>query len=299
MNYKLPFTAKRISELAGADMVLGHREGNMVGGLENASFDNTELEDGQIYILDDRDTRTHLINSIEIENGTVFLGGDVMGKIGRSGNIRLVAYERKELGPDFMVAVSSHVDYEEKTLPRLIRSLDREGVPEDRVIVFVAGVQPWEPMRSQERGYVRVPVAENHMGCTALNSLLKDEELKFEYVMLLHDTCEVMPGFVETVSKVDVGLPYDIICGHREIGLWSKSFIERLKKMDGLNFDAIPGYEIFKLVSELSKLQRRCPEPTYLRSKDVYGGGNKRQVMEVADLGVKKYVGMKKTGGRP
>lgn len=304
MSFKLPFTEKTfLKEVSGKQFRLGCKDvgGSRVSRLQDFSFDTDkwEIRDGVVNLLDDKDSVIHCIDSIEIKNGTVFLSGEAMKQYGRQNAVRTVLYEKKEIGDNFLVAVSSHVDYEEKTLPKLIRSLAREGIAEDRVIVFIAGSDAAEP-QTQEKGYVRIPVETNLMGCTALHSLLLDESsFSFDYMVLLHDTCEVTSGFKEKITTTDVGLPYDIIEGRFELSLWSNSFIEMLRSLDGFKFEGIGGYDIYNFVKGLSRLHRKCEQPKTLRSKDVYGTGVKRAVLEIEDLGVKKYTGAKKTGGRP
>jgi hypothetical protein len=254
------------------------------------------IEDGVLYLLDERDSITHTITAIEVENNSVFLSGEVMGSYGRNGAVRMMTYERKDLGQDFNIVISSHVDYEESTLPRLIRSLDREGVTEDRVVVVVSGATG---EITKEKGYTRIPTGDNLMGCTALSYLLKEDTELANYTLLLHDTCEVVSGFLESMGVTDIGLPYDIITAHLEIGLWSKPFIERLRGLDGLNLSKIRSYDIFNSLEDLCRLSCKRGDVTSLRSKDVYGNGVNRKVFEILGMGIKKYIGQSKTGGRP
>lgn len=303
---KLPFTQNSILKLKGKKFSLGCKavNGSKVSRLKDFSFDDEDkwrVENGVIYLLDDRESVTHSINAIEIEGGTVFMSGEDMGAHGKSHAVRTVLYEKKEIGENTFILISSHVDYEEKTLPRLIRSLAREGINPARIYVCVAGAEAGAP--EMKDGYTRIPVEENFMGCTALYSLLFNWKLSalpvFDYILLLHDTCEVTPGFADKIASTDIGLPYDIIEGKFELGLWSKSFIGMLRGLDGFKFDNISGYEIYNFVKDFSRLYRKCSEPVQLRSKDVYGTGTKRMVLELQDLAVKKYAGVKKTGGRP
>jgi hypothetical protein len=303
MSFKLPFTEKTfLKEVSGKQFRLGCKDvgGSRVSRLQDFSFDTDkwEIQDGVVNLLDDKDSVIHCIDSIEIKNGTVFLSGEAMKEHGRHNSVRTVLYEKKELGSDFLVAIASHVDYEEKTLPRLIRSLDREGIPEDRVLVFIGGSQAEEP-KTQEKGYIRIPVEGNYLGCTALSYLISDTEIEFDYVVVMHDTCEVTSGFAEKIASIDIGLPYDLIEGRFELGLWSKSFLEMLRGLDGFKLEGVGGYDIFGFIKGLSRLYRKCAEAKTLRSKDVYGTGINRAVLEFEDLGVKKYSGAKKTGGRP
>jgi hypothetical protein len=163
------------------------------------------------------------------------------------------------------------------------------------VVVFVAGSDSAEI--TQEKGYTRFPVKDNYMGCTALTGLL-GMDIELDYILVLHDTCEVTSGFVEKISKIDVGIPYDIISAQREIGLWSKSFLQRIRSMQGFSLPP-SAYKVYDSLSDLCRLSCDYDTTVYLRSKDVYGTGVKRQVLEFTDFGIKKYSGTNMTGGRP
>jgi hypothetical protein len=298
MTYKIPFTEKSVAkDITGKEMRLGYRKvgHHSVNKLTDFTLDKHEVIDGVLYLLDERDSITHAVTAIEVENNALFFSGEVMGAHGRDGAVRMMLYEKKELGSDFLIAVSSHVDYEAKALPRLIRSLAREGISEDKVVVFVAGSDSSEI--TQEKGYTRFPVKDNYMGCTALSGLL-DMDIELSYALLLHDTCEVTSGFAEKVSKIDVGIPYDMISAQREIGFWSKAFLNRIKSLQGFRIP-LSGYEVYNSLMDLCRLSCNCSEVQGLRSKDVYGTGVRRQVQELVDIGVKKYSGSNMTGGRP
>ena len=306
MTYAVPFTEESVrNEICERVMCLGNkRVGHyevedvieVVLGEEGA---NWNVENGVLYILDKKGTTTHVMNGVQVENGVVFLSGDVMRQAGRDRVLRVVMYERSALGTDFHVVISSHVDYEKVTLPRLIRSLEREGVPDDRVTVVVGGsTEEEEP--TKEKGYRRVPVPQNFMGCTAFAYLLSEAFTQSStYVLLMHDTCEVSPGFGKSVKMIDVGLPFDVVEGSLEIGLWSKNFLGHLASTQGLDLMNCSAYNIFKVLKDICRLTRKCGGPTLLRSKDVYGTGTKRTVSEIGELGIRKFAGSSMTGGRP
>jgi len=303
MSYAIPFTTDSVKkEICGRTMVLGHRrlgrhavERTRELVLLSAPGSNDvkwEVVDGAVLILDDRMVPTHVANAVEVANGRAFLSGDAL----RTAGERMVMYERSPLGEDFRVFVSSHVAYEDVAVPKLLRSLEREGVRRQSVTVVVAECDG-EP--STDRGYIRVPVRSNFMGCTALLHLLDYScELPASYALVLHDTCEVAPGFAAAIGAVDVGLPYDLVEGMREISLWSKQFLERLRNSSLLGGSASP-YEVFTEVGAMCRLSRNVGEPTLLKVRDVYGAGVKRKVFELPELAVRKFLGDAMTGGRP
>ena len=254
-----------------------------------------KVDEGRLSLLSDRESVTNVIDSVEIANNVAFLSGKECGT-GR----RFILYERSFLGTDFQVVISSHVDYESMTVNRAVRSLLREGVPAERITVVVGGSPEDMPMETTGAGYRRLQVTSNLMGCTGLAPLIDGRvDVLSSYALLMHDTCEVSPGFGETIKKVDVGLPYDLVEGTLEIGLWSGSFLKRLGSVNGLGVNSTPTHKLFYLLSDICNLSCMCDAPKELRSRDVYGTGNIRKVTEIAELGIRKYTGAKAVGGRP
>lgn len=301
MEYTMPFTTDSVKkEICGRTMVVGRRVGahavEKVKELVLLSVPRTkdvhwEVVDGVLIVLDERMSPVYVVNSVEVANNKAFLSGEMP----RSAS-RMVMYEKQNLETNFQIFVSSHATYEEVAVPRLIRSLVREGVPMEQVTVVVGGCEE-EGLAVVEQGYTRVALVENLMGCTALSYLATQSfDMPADYALVLHDTCEVVPGFRQTISQLDVGLPYDLVEGMREISLWSKGF---LKRIAGTSCLAASPYEIFTMVNAMCRLNRKVGQPNLLRSRDVYGAGVKRDVLELPELGVRKFAGHAMTGGRP
>lgn len=301
--YTFPFTEDSVrEEICERTMMVGLQEvgGNEIFNIKEvvlkpeveAEGINWSVQNGVLLLEDEQAKVTHDIDAVEIINGKVCLGG-YSYRQASARPARVVMYERLELGADFHVVVSSHVDYEEVALPRLVRSLARYGVPDGRVTVVVGGASG-EP--SQDKGYRRIPVEANLLGSTALEYLTEDCDITSGYVLLLHDTCEAMPGFADDVKSLDVGMPYDMYWFWHEIGLWSTSFLKRVKAE---GFEKQPPQNISRNLRETAKLVRRFTNMQQRKAKDVYGQGVTRTVYEFPELGVKKYVGRNMTGGRP
>lgn len=303
--YTFPFTEDSVrEEICGRAMMVGLMN---VGG--NGLFNVREVvlrrnrddegvgwrvQNGLLLLEDEKGKATHEIDSVKIVNGKVCMGGYPYREAGLGKPVIAVMYERQDLGSDFHVLVSSHVDYEKVALPRLVRSLTRAGIPENRVTVIVGGGTGG---MSQESGYRRVPVAQELLGSTAIEYLVSDDcDIDSEYVVLLHDTCEAMPGFAESVMKFDVGIPFDVYWFWNEIGLWSMNMMRRVKEE---GFERHPIHKIPSRLVEMAKIVRKFAKREQRKVKDVYGHGEERRVFEFPELAVKKYVGKKMTGGRP
>ena len=304
----IPFTEEFVKgELCGRILVMGLRN---VGEPEITRLnDNLELskepgdgktswriEEGCLCLLSERDSVTDVFSGLEVIGGRVVIVGDTNTRA-RTKPCRLVLYEKQQLGTDFRVVISSHVDYETQTVPRIIRSLRREGIPDDCITVVVGGAKEEATI---EEGYTKRYITDNLLGCTGLVPLLKGTlEVPTSYVLLLHDTCEAVSGFEEKVKSIDIGLPYDIIEASREIGLWSTDFIKKILSIDGFTTARVPLHEKFNNMKSLAGTICTLQEPKKMRAKDVYGTGTMRQVLDIESLGIKKYMGNKQSGGRP
>ena len=256
-----------------------------------------EVDDEALHLRDERGSKTHLINGIEVCKGVKYFTGETYRVSSCGGQLRMLLYERKSLGDDFHIVISSHVDYETETLPRLIRSLHREGIPDEKITVVVAGSH--RGSATMVKGYKRVAFEGNFMGCTGLAYMMGHHEIEENNILLLHDTCEADIGFKDKIENLDVGLPYEVISGHLEIGVWSRAFLERMKDIEGMNLNVISTYQVYNALIDMCVLAKNLGEGNFLRAKDVYGTGIKRQVMELPLLGIKKYLGGSMTGGRP
>ena len=310
MRYTIPFTKESVKkEICGRTMCLGTK---LVAGhqvypkkeivLLSVPGDNGipwRVENGALVLTDTQDSVTHCLDAIQIAGeSTLFLSGDPLRETSTKGSTRAVMYEKNSLGTAFQIVISSHVDYQELTLPRLLRSLAREGVPADRITVALGGKEGDSEVKD---GILYMPVESTALaGCAALVPLLAGTlEPTMPYVLLMHDTCEAASGFGDAIKKVDVGLPFDLIQGTMEIGLWSSEFLKLLRDMPGLDLKKMSTSKIFSSIHELCRLSRNCPKPHLWGTKDVYGSGIKRQVYELEELGIKKYRASDTTGGRP
>jgi hypothetical protein len=314
--YTFPFTQESVmQEIAGKPMMLSYYEG--VGQLSNprelllrkdsgylATWgDNCwDVDGGALVIMNSRGKPKCRFNSVTIDKDVVYLSGDNCES--HDGRMKAVLYLRKELGDDFQVVVSSHVDYEDTSVPRIVRSLKRQGVKPDQVTIVVGGVRDGEFDMADKDGSREIRVAGNLMGMTGLIPIMDGTlDLTKRYVLLLHDTCEATTGFMDAISKFDVGLPYDLIFTRnkemREVGLWSGEFLSRLALIRGMSLINRDPYLLFKEITTHADMLRAYGAWQAGQQKDVYGNGFIRRVTECREWRLKKYVGSLMNGGRP
>ena len=200
-------------------------------------------------------------------------------------NQKVLLYVRNETS-NFTVAISTCKKYEPHTLSRILRSLRKEKFPLHNVIVVSGGHDEYQCHSDGE--YVRYEVKEDVRGLNGLIPFLKNENGAHttEYVLLLHDTMEVTRGFGD--YRLDVGIPCDfigILPEFNDIGFWSVDFLRKLSQKPG--FSLLGSRNPFDAVEHHCKYRKCIGDCDRLRSKDVYGVGETRQVLQ--GLFVKKY----------
>jgi hypothetical protein len=236
---------------------------------------------GQLMLTDQYGKVEYGIAGAETRNWSTYLVGEPYREASLAGFARCILYERKPL-KNFRICISSHKDYMADTMPRLSRSIARAGFPRDRIIIIVGGVGKNDQAETEAEGCKVVFIEDNFNGLTALSALPEDgHEGRW---LLLHDTCELMDDFQDRMAKLDVGLNFDRIVAHEDIGLYSSTFIHRAVKSGVLN-DRLPLIALWHhcfLWMELSPSR-------HVSTKDVYGTGTSRDVLYLDSIGVKKY----------
>lgn len=293
--YTIPFSEESVqAELSGI-MAMATIEGNKVTQRQPFGLGgNWQIDSGVLELLDRRGSIQYRIDAVKVASNVCYMSGSSLHRASEDGPVEVVLYEPKPLGDDFHIIISSHVDYVDKTVDRLLRSLHREGINDDRITVAVAGTD------NPDDGYVPAPEFD---GCAGL-AVVADGTVKVNtpYVLLLHDTCEVCHGFAEAASAVDVGFPLGFVGiggetgSPRELGFWATSLLQLAQCRD---FDVPPCQRWSMLLKlQLHGMYTVLGKPVPRREKDVYGLGVQRRVMDLA-LPVKKFLGTAMTGGRP
>lgn len=296
MKYTIPFDESIKDELSDSMAMSLRRKvsTNEISAPQPFEMPEFCTQNGVIGLLNEKGAVEYVIDSVKVTDNVCYLSGTSYGIASKGGPAEVLLFERKPLGDDFHIVISSHVDYVDVTLDRLLRSLRKEGISNDRITVAVAGCE--ETCASD---YVSAP---DLGGCTGLAAVSNGSiEIDASYVLLLHDTCEVCHGFADAVSAVEVGLPFGFIgMGSEnvasEMGFWSASLLQSLSpQVFDFALSQIPS-AIWH--TPICKMVTRLGQPKTLRKKDVYGTGTVRKVVELG-LPVKKFLGQSMTGGRP
>lgn len=235
----------------------------------------------------------HLITefrTLETRNNCVYaVGRNVLEPDGVSP--RPILHIKKTISTNFGVCISSHTNYEDIAVPRILRSLEGDGFDMSKVVVVIGndaknnhsvGIDPkTHVMTVRERNDI--------FGMTALGNASKNYNVP--YWLILHDTCEVSNGFSENIANFDVGLNPDMVILRPldekvEMGLYESKFALALENMPSGTrpFDYFDiATKRANVVSVLNIPFKKEPE------RDVYGKGIKRETVNFKDLGLKKY----------
>ena len=228
-----------------------------------------KVENGHLILTDEWGKDAFVFSGLETKNGKVYVTGEPLKEADVRGFTRALMYDKIAVGENFNVCISSHSKYSE-ALIRILRSFERIGFPKDRLVVVVGDADA-EKDEKDEKGWRIVSTTKNHDGNTALACL--PEDMMASYWMLLHDTTEV----TEDYASKDV----------QEIGLYSSSFIEKLKE---LNVFQTKKVNLTDAILAIASPSICLPDSVRLvATKDVYGGGVTRDVVYVDSIGVKKY----------
>ncbi len=308
MRFSLPFTYQSVmDEIAGRVSVslnarsdpafelwedIDIQEGGIIsGGKDVKSW--TVTPEGVLEMCDSDGMAIFRMTGLEMENGDVFITGNSQHHA--APYFRAVMHKVVRLGEDFEVVISTHVDYVEKTIPRLVRSLEREGIGRDRITIVVGGAKE-DDMAKTDKCYVK----ESAMGFTGLIPFLNGTLTpKKSHILLLHDTCEASLGFGEMARGVDVGLPFDVILlmprdMRMEMGFWSRRFIDRLRSTCPDVVTASHSTVLFNRLMGMARLVAQVDGRwnkgfRELRSRDIYGQGVERSVLESETACLKKF----------
>jgi len=298
MSYTIPFTDDSVKqEICGKKFVYGFRKvnDNVFYPKDEISFDDEKwrVEDGVLQLINEQNSVKDRINAVEVLKGVPCLSGEGSHAV---DSARSVLYERKALGDSISIVVSSHKDYAEKTIPRLVRSLRRAGWKSD-IVVVIAGTEDKDIVSGD---FTTIAIPDSLGGFAGLQPVISgDLAVDTDYVLLLHDTMEALPDFIDRLSNIEAGVSYDFIQAHYEVGLWSADFLRGLKELEGFELNQGSVANLMSMFKGLFKLWRKGQEARPLKSKDVYGSGVRRSVQELPEIGFKKYLGSRASGGRP
>ena len=305
--FSLPFESGFLDIIAGRTLVLAsnHRGENeydkikeITVGKDGTCNDGVRLEvfNGTLRLFD-RDKLFCIFSEIGTNGKTTFAVGYSTLEVSRHGFDRLVLYERANLNSvNFGVCISSHVKYEAKTLPVILESLEKSGIEPSRILVVVGGDKQNDGKEDIVNGVLTIRRNLETMGFIGISETSKIKNI--DYWILLHDTCNVDLDFADKVGKTDIGLMPDIVLFNpvekeSEIGIYETDFLSKIDV--GTNHQEM--FSNYMLGASTVMVVESKPEP--IKEKDVYGNGNKRKIISLSTVGVKKYEGRIARGGRP
>lgn len=304
MNFKLPFTESSLTDMIGKTFVLASNfRGNseyhfikeIIVGEDGQCNDGISFRvmNGALFMFD----RKSLFAKFS-ETGTnghaVFALGYSTHEVSKTGFERFVLYEKILLSSVSLgICISSHVDYEKKTLPVIVKSLNNTGFDKSRVLIVIGGDKRNDGTESVEDGILVVRKSVQSMGFNSLNETTKIPGM--DYWLLLHDTCEFEKDFVEKIKNIDIGLHQDVITLRQgsEMGLYGTHFIRSC----GIEFGTTV-YDGLPVVLRAANTMTAFDNHDTGKEKDIYGDGNKRKII-ILPVGVKKYEGRRARGGKP
>lgn len=203
-------------------------------------------------------------------------------------------------GLSWKCVVSSHAEYAEVTLPRLLRQL-APHVPPERTGVWIGGA---DERRTSRRHGVEVHEVE-HASHTYTALIEAATVADCDYVLLVPDTCQPLRGFGKRLDDLEFGLHWDVLyavrgddgaprspVGFYRVG-WLRQIADCLNEMKGLDR------------SRLDKVTRR-PLPSKagvwgfidgaanagdvsMGRKDVFGSGRARRGRRFSSIGLVKH----------
>lgn len=262
------------------------------GAVTGDGIDGWEAGGGILFLLNQGQVK-YRIDSLEVTNGVAHAMGEALHEA-HSLYSKIVLSIKQP--PQFSICISSHVDYYETTIPRLLKSLRRVGIAGETLIVVTDPAKRPEPLPElpafEGMDVTVKQVGINRHGFTAL----MESHCQTPYWLLLHDTCEVVKAFPEGLADADVGLSPDFIllADTMDLGFYSSLFIDAMK--DTMRNERPD--KVRRRLKDSANIWVEGPDIQRLPAKDVYGGGTKREV-HLLDIGIKKYVQSKLDGAKP
>jgi hypothetical protein len=123
-------------------------------------------------------------------------------------------------------AISSHINYIEKTESVIVDSLVSSGISRNDIYLFIGGMDPDSDYKQLDNNKFLAP--HNSMDFAAMISIL-DLDISHNFWFLLHDTCYVGPSFYTKLSSFDhsnkdyVALTYDM---SMNMGAYSWNYLQ-------------------------------------------------------------------------
>lgn len=138
---------------------------------------------------------------------------------------------------DLKICISTHINYSQKSLPKLLASLKRANVPSSQIYIFEGG----HSTNNQEifkSGINYFKVNHNSFDITSLIGILENNVQSIGW-LLLHDTVIVFPSFTRLINHIN----------------WRDYDTVQLKKMSSMNIGIYKGDYIGSLSETILKFK--------------------------------------------
>lgn len=128
------------------------------------------------------------------------------------------------------IAISTNINFFEKTLPILLPSLESNGFTKEEIVIFNAGFN--EPSEEKYGDYTMYKLNHNSFEYSPLIDIVENERVS-EYWFLIHDTCKVGENFKSLISNIPETKPYKMAIKKfpsMSIGLYKYEYLQIVKQ---------------------------------------------------------------------
>jgi len=263
-------------------------------------------ENNCLAFYNDKDEYSFKIDSLSTNKALFYCGEDsrVLSEGYKIKTILSFYQPISESEKKIKFVISSTYSYYELTLKKLIKSLKRNKISVDDIVVSV-GNSP-EEKKEDILGAEVYFSKNNALEYGGLIHSLENDLGDIDYVFLLHDTVEADTNFMNIVNSIDISLKNDVILisgiNTGNMGLYEYEFLKknedfimhlknignekRFKRKEG-DHDKV----FMREVPFLGTLNGDSNKgnSVVIEKRDVYGTGVMREVIHLVDCGLYKF----------
>lgn len=194
---------------------------------------------------------------------------------------------------NFKIVISSHIKSYQKTVPLLIKSLTRNKLDTNKILLVVGGNET----RSESTFLDCQTIFVNHNSFdhTGLIEILEGNH-KSDYWFSSHDTCIAGPKFIDFLSSYNPKKDYVSMTdmGWLNMGLFKNSYLERNEKYilslkNCSKIRAILSERVFTRLEDYDFFIRDHNCIRSLENENIYNDNKKRNVLYFKTLDFYKY----------
>lgn len=185
--------------------------------------------------------------------------------------------------------ISSHILSYATTLPKLLKSLHRNKIKEENIIVVIGGS---EQDHNENNLYF---VSHNSFDHTALITIIENN-FKSDFWFVIHDTCEMGPEFYNLLKQYKIKHHYTALTemAWMNIGLFSNTFIKNNKNYilslkNCSKERAILSERVYSRLDDYGWFGLQKNHQRIRECKNIYNDDKKRDVLYFPFLDFYKY----------